>query len=265
VAPRPALGSREPRGWQSRPRPEGAPAQSPDVAHLASARSYRIGGPPAGPRRGVIRAALAIGVLLLLVGTGTVAYAQWAEWQHALGRPARPGELASLASVAEGASGTSATTAAVAALAPGEAGLPLWLEIDRIQVDAPVMEMGVEGGEYQVPSFDVGHHADSAHPGEAGNSIYNGHLQTINAGRIFARLHELQAGDTIRVYTRTHRVDWVIADVRTVPNTEQSFLQPSAAPRITLYTCDGTFDLHTRDYTHRRVVVGNLVGVTARS
>jgi sortase A len=204
-------------------------------------------------------------MLLVLVGTGTAAYAQWAEWQHTLGRPARPEAPAALESVAQAASGTSGTAEAVVALAPGEAGLPLWLEIASIQVDAPVMEMGVEGGEYQVPSFDVGHHADSARPGEPGNSIYNGHLQTINAGRVFARLHELRAGDAVRVYTRTHRVDWVVEDVRTVPNTEQSFLQPSAAPRITLYTCDGTFDIRTRDYTHRRVVVGNLVGVTARS
>jgi LPXTG-site transpeptidase (sortase) family protein len=203
-------------------------------------------------------------VLLVLVGTGTVAYAQWAEWHHALGRPARPEEPATPQNVALAASGANANAGPGAALAPGEAGLPIWLEISRIQVDAPVVQMGVEGGEYQVPSFDVGHHADSARPGEPGNSIYNGHLQTINAGRVFARLHELRPGDAIRVYTRTHRVDWVVEDVRTVPNTELSFLQPSAAPRITLYTCEGTFDLRTRDYTHRRVVVGKLTGVTAR-
>jgi LPXTG-site transpeptidase (sortase) family protein len=213
----------------------------------------------------VLRAALALGVLLVLLGSGTVAYAQWAEWQHVLSRPARPEEPAAPQIVAPAATGASATAGAVAALAPGEAGLPIWLEIARIQVDAPVVEMGVEGGEYQVPSFDVGHHADSARPGELGNSIYNGHLQTINAGRVFARLHELRVGDPIRVYTRTHRVDWVVEAVRTVPNTEQSFLQPSTVPRITLYTCEGTFDLRTRDYTHRRVVVGKLVEVTARS
>jgi LPXTG-site transpeptidase (sortase) family protein len=201
-------------------------------------------------------------VLLVLLGTGTIAYAQWTEWQHSLSRPARPEEPAAVPVVAPPAS---ATGGGVTALAPGAAGPPIWLEIPRIQVDAPVVAMGVVGGEYQVPSFDVGHHADSARPGEPGNSIYNGHLQTIDAGRVFARLHELRAGDPIRVYTRTHLVDWLVEDARTVPNTELSFLQPTAAPRITLYTCDGTYDLRSRDYTHRRVVVGKLVGVTARS
>jgi LPXTG-site transpeptidase (sortase) family protein len=137
--------------------------------------------------------------------------------------------------------------------------------IPRIGVDSSIMEMEIQGATYQVPSFDVGHHADSAKPGEVGNQIYNGHLETIDAGRVFARLHELAAGDAVYVYTATHRFDWVVQDLRKVPNSARDFLEPTSDPRMTLYTCAGTFDLRTRDYTHRLVVVGRLLRATERA
>lgn len=144
-------------------------------------------------------------------------------------------------------------------------GTPVWMSIPRIGVDSSVMAVGVRNGEYQVPSFDVGFHEDSALPGQPGNSVFNGHLETINAGRVFARLRELQEGDAVYVYTRTHRLDWVVREVRTVPNTDASFIRPTEDTRITLYTCAGRYNPIERDYTHRLVVVGDLVKVTPRS
>ena len=127
------------------------------------------------------------------------------------------------------------------------------------------MEIDVEDGEYQVPSFDIGFHADSALMGELGNAIFNGHLETIDAGRVFARLNEVRRGDAVYVYTASHRFAWTVEDTRTVPNTERGFLQPTADARLTLYTCAGGYDARTRDYTHRLVVTGKLVEATARS
>jgi LPXTG-site transpeptidase (sortase) family protein len=144
-------------------------------------------------------------------------------------------------------------------------GRPTWLSIPRIRVDSRVSPVRMVGGEYQVPAWDVGYHADSAEPGELGNSVFNGHLTTINAGRVFARLRELRPNDAVYVYTATHRLDWVVTEVRTVPNTDDSFVDPTEDIRITLYTCAGQWDPRVQDYTHRQVVVAKLVSAAPRS
>jgi LPXTG-site transpeptidase (sortase) family protein len=144
-------------------------------------------------------------------------------------------------------------------------GRPAWLSIPRIRVDAGVTPVKLVGGAYQVPPWNVGYHADSADPGDAGNTVFNGHLTTINAGRVFARLRELQPGDAVYVYTATHRLDWVVTEARTVPNTVDSFIDPTVDTRITLYTCAGRWDPGSQDYTHRQVVVAKLVAATPRS
>jgi LPXTG-site transpeptidase (sortase) family protein len=144
-------------------------------------------------------------------------------------------------------------------------GPPVWITIPRIGVKSSIMAVGAQGSAYQVPSFDVGHHADSANPGEPGNSVFNGHLETIDAGRVFARLRELRVGDAVYVYTSTHRLDWVVQQVRTVPNTDHSFILPTADTRITLYTCAGRYNPLARDYTHRLAVVGGLVRAGPRT
>jgi len=144
-------------------------------------------------------------------------------------------------------------------------GRPTWLSIPRIRVDSRVSPVKMVGGEYQVPAWDVGYHADSAEPGELGNTVFNGHLTTINAGRVFARLRELRPNDAVYVYTATHRLDWVVTEVRTVPNTDDSFVDPTEDTRITLYTCAGQWDPRVQDYTHRQVVVAKLVSAAPRS
>ncbi|HLI27257.1 MAG TPA: class F sortase [Chloroflexota bacterium] len=210
---------------------------------------------------------LAFGALLLVLGGGTVAYAHWAEWQHARQVQAEPPEAlpARLEATPLGEDTLSARAAARRVAPEVPIGEPVRMEIPRINVRSSVMALPPKDGEYQVPSFDVGYHADSARMGEVGNAIFNGHLETIDAGRVFARLHELAPGDAIYVYTATHRFDWVVQEVRLVPNTDRSFLLPTTDTRITLYTCAGQFDLRTRDYTHRLVVTGKLVRVSPRA
>jgi LPXTG-site transpeptidase (sortase) family protein len=138
------------------------------------------------------------------------------------------------------------------------------IEIPRIGVDSTVTEVGIENGEYQVPSREVGHHLDSSSAGEPGNSVFNGHLQTLNAGRVFARLHELQAGDRIYLHTVSHQLDWVVQDVQTVPVANSSFILPTEDTRITLYTCAGSYNPLTRLYSHKLVVVAKMMAARAR-
>lgn len=232
------------------------------------ARSYRLAASRVGapPRPSTL--VLTFGVLLVVFGLGTAGYARFLDWQHQVQQPVGPGEVltASIEPLPAGPGRGAAAPSVPAAVPPQDpAGRPTWIMIPRIGVDTSVMEVGIQNGEYQVASFDVGHHADSVNPGAPGNSVYNGHLETIDAGRVFARLKELAVGDAVYLYTRTERYAWVVDTVRTVPNTESSFVAPTPDTRITLYTCDGTFDPRSGDYTHRRVVVGKLVQVTPRA
>ena len=254
-------------------RPDQVPARPASnwTAPPASRPQAVRAGRPRHRRRanGLSTLLLALGALLLVLGGGTVAYAQLAEWQHARQTAVEPRE-------ALPARLEAATTAVpwVAAALPtvgrrqasaAPAGEPVRMDIPRINVNSRIMAMDAKDGEYQVPSFDVGYHADSALVGEVGNAVFNGHLETIDAGKVFARLHELSVGDAVYTYTATHRFDWVVQDVQRVVNTERAYIQPTADTRITLYTCAGSYDPRTHDYTHRLVVVGKLVGASPRS
>jgi len=154
---------------------------------------------------------------------------------------------------------------AVLAQAAGDFGPAVWMRVPAIDVDSHISDVGVIGGYYDVPWFDIGHHADSHNPGDAGNSIFNGHVVTINAGEVFRRLHELQSGDAVYVYTPDHRVDWVVTSVFSVAQDDNAFLIDTDQPTITLYTCTGQFNPIERSYAERLVVTGIMVRASART
>jgi LPXTG-site transpeptidase (sortase) family protein len=135
---------------------------------------------------------------------------------------------------------------------------PTWLAIPKIGVDADVIQVGVVDGEYDVPLWEVGHHEDTPNPGTPGNAVMNGHLQTISAGHVFARLKDLAVGDAVYTYTDTQRLTWAVREITTVPNTNRAFLGPTPDRRLTLYTCTGTFNPIAHDFSHRLVVIAEL-------
>jgi LPXTG-site transpeptidase (sortase) family protein len=140
-----------------------------------------------------------------------------------------------------------------------------WMRIPRIGVDAHISDVTITGGYYDVPWFDVGHHVDSHDPGEPGNSIFNGHVVTIDAGQVFRHLDQRVEGGAVYVYTRAYRLDWVVTDVFSVSAEDSTFLQETDAPRITLYTCSGQFNPIERSYAERLVAFGELVNVVHRA
>ena len=194
-------------------------------------------------RRSTIRLAfLAVPALLLLLVGGPSASAQPADDQQR--------DLA-------------AVTAASAANAQpaGQYGHAVWMRIPRIGLDSAISDVGVQNGEYGVPWWEVGRHADSAQPGEPGNSVYNGHVQTLHAGQVFAKLHELTPGDAIYIYTPTLRLGWVVTETFTVPNWNNDFLRMGDSARITLYTCTGAFNPVEQNFADRLVVVARFAEI----
>src|SRR3989337_2028582 len=86
--------------------------------------------------------------------------------------------------------------------AAGAAIISAGLVGERISVDAPVVEMGLDGnGVPQVPlnRQDVAWYNFSAKPGAGSNAVFAGHLNWGGVVGVFGNIDELESGDTIRL------------------------------------------------------------------
>ena len=89
-----------------------------------------------------------------------------------------------------------------------------------------------EGTEEEQLSLGVGHYIGSVLPGIQDNSILSGHRSTV-----FARLGELEKGDRILVETSAGTFVYVINRFEVVDRADQTVIQPSDDPVLTLTTC----------------------------
>ncbi len=140
---------------------------------------------------------------------------------------------------------------------------PTRIVIPRIGVNAPLVVLGVEAdGRLAVPPLD---HADAAGwygrgptPGEPGSAVIVGHLDTRTGPAVFARLGELEAGDSIGVI----RADGTVA-VFAVERLEQApkdhfpadrVYGTTGGRRLRVITCGGSFDQARRSYDDNVIV-----------
>lgn len=148
------------------------------------------------------------------------------------------------------------------AVAPPVVVAPARLVIPKIQVEAPVVTVGVDGnGVMESPKgpFEVGWYSFTAAPGSGGNAVFSGHVDYVNVGAaVFWGLRNLGAGDLVEVrladgtaYTYVV-VSSMSYDANDVPITE--IVGPTARDTVTLITCTGTFNRDVRQYSHRLVV-----------
>ncbi|HEY8490014.1 MAG TPA: class F sortase, partial [Dehalococcoidia bacterium] len=140
---------------------------------------------------------------------------------------------------------------------------PASLQIDAIGLRAPVRPAPlVEAGgvaQWQVPAFAAGHGEGTANPGEAGNAVLMGHVQSVDAGEVFRNLHQVAPGDeVVLVNERGERYVYRVVDVRTVTPGEVSIVAPTPDPTLTLVTCAGAWLPQRQDYSERLVVVAKL-------
>ncbi|KOX25770.1 hypothetical protein ADL06_17820 [Streptomyces sp. NRRL F-6491] len=144
---------------------------------------------------------------------------------------------------------------------------PVRLRIPRIGVDAPFTDLriGPSGALDPPPADDtnlVGWHAAGTSPGERGTALIAGHLDTATAPAVFARLSELDAGDTFEVT----RADGTTAVFLT--DSVESFhkgnfpdrrvYDDTPAALVRLITCAGAYDRTAKDYTENLVVFAHL-------
>ncbi|MFF0874570.1 class F sortase [Micromonospora aurantiaca (nom. illeg.)] len=181
------------------------------------------------------------------------------------GGPATPGPLTGAPGATPGAAavpGTPDTTGAAPAPLPRSA--PVTISIPRIGVQAPIMSLGTNpDGTVQVPPLDqamnAGWYSPGASPGEAGNAVIVGHVDSAQLGpAVFFNLGALVAGDTIVVARQDgSSATFTVREVASYPKTAFPAAQvygPSDVPALRVVTCGGVFDKTAGSYLNNIVV-----------
>lgn len=152
------------------------------------------------------------------------------------------------------------------------ASVPVRLAIAAIGVDAPVERVDVDGdGMLQPPSLQeprsVGWYRRGPTPGERGNAVLVGHVDTAASGpAVFYELGRLRPGDEVTVRRQdgsaaTFRVDSVqLYEKSAFP--AGLVYGPAAGARLQLITCGGTFDRRRANYLGNTVVTASLASAT---
>lgn len=146
------------------------------------------------------------------------------------------------------------------------AAVPVRIRLDRLEVDASVSPVGVEGsGDVDVPRSptEIGWYRFGATPGASGSAVLVGHVDYGGARGSFFALGSARPGDVI---------DVVLADgtSRRFSVTERGqypkpalptgeLFDQDVAPRLVLISCGGEFDRATRSYADNVVVVATPV------
>lgn len=113
---------------------------------------------------------------------------------------------------------------------------PTRIKISSLSLDLAVSAGLVNGNTWDLFDDKIGWLATSSVPGE-GNVILYGH----NRRGLFGDLYKLKIGDLVEVKKGNDWISYKVSEVhRVLPTDVQSIL--SDKNRLTMYTCDGSFD-----------------------
>lgn len=141
------------------------------------------------------------------------------------------------------------------------------LSIPAIGVYAPVQAVGLTArGAIAVPtnSAEVGWYAQGPVPGEMGNAIIDGHVDTaLGLSGVFRRLGELKPGDEI-FFTKADgtQVKFRVSVLNHYPYQQvpvSEVFAPAGPARLRLITCAGTWLPSEQTYDQRLIVTAELV------
>ncbi|MCL4466681.1 MAG: class F sortase [Chloroflexi bacterium] len=222
---------------------------------------------------------IGLGVAIVLLATAGYGYNYWQEQQAradpwlarleaAYARAAGSGNgtptPSATAQPAPAAAGNTATPAPTGSPTPGATNTatpvpsypePVGMSIPSVGIESRVVSAGIKDGEYQVPKFYVGHYTSTANPGQNGNGVYVGHIESLSSGNVFANLPKVKVGAQIRVYTDQRMWTYLVTQVLVVPYNDLSVMNQTTSQHITLITCTGDWDVLSHQYTDRLVVI----------
>lgn len=146
--------------------------------------------------------------------------------------------------------------------APAQLPPPVRLQVPDVQLDMPVLAMGVdEDGAMALPSdtADAGWYRFGPAPGAPGTTVVAAHVDSLVHGLgAFARLRDVPVGAAVTVTTADgtdhgYRVDRVERISKTEVPLDLLF-DRSGPERLVLVTCGGEFDRSTGHYLDNVVV-----------
>jgi sortase A len=100
----------------------------------------------------------------------------------------------------------------------------------------------------------VGHHLNSARPGQPGNMVLTGHVSVARPEAVaaFENLNGVSVGDYVEVFSGANKFTYEVIEIRTVSPDDVSVLDGDHRARLTMITC-------TPNLEGRLVVVASLV------
>lgn len=150
-------------------------------------------------------------------------------------------------------------------------GLPVRLRIPRIGVDAAVEHVGLtEDGDMASPAAweNAGWYRNGPRPGEEGNAVIDGHLDSYTGTAVFWDLRELRPGDEVEVegddgIIRVFRVTGSRSYAANDPSARVEIFGDADGVRLNLITCEGAWS--TEGYSERLVVFTELSSVREKT
>ena len=143
---------------------------------------------------------------------------------------------------------------------------PVRLDIEVIGVSTPLVPLGLlhdRSVEVPVDPDHAGWFRRGPEPGRLGSSVILGHVDSPRGPAVFARLDELDPGDTVIVGRADgSEVEFVVRKAATYLNADfpaQRVYAAQGARRLNLVTCAGTYDPDRGGYQ------SNLVVYTSRA
>lgn len=143
--------------------------------------------------------------------------------------------------------------------------VPATIEIPAIDVSTSIEAVGLkENGEMAVTeSFETtAWYQGGYKPGDPGNAVIGGHVDSRNGPAVFYKLNKLSKGDEIIVKNKEgEERTFVVIEKKEYPWDDaplKSIFGYSPASSLNLITCIGDFDRSTRNYSKRLVVYTEL-------
>jgi len=146
------------------------------------------------------------------------------------------------------------------------------MTIEAIDVKAPVLKLYADSEGVPITPNSGDHVAwydFSAKPGSGGNAVFAGHVTWAGDPAVFARLEDLEDGDTIHLKSKDRKefVYEVFKNFKIDPKDPNALqvMAPTPTEIITLITCSGTWvsdptlEPFEGDFTERIVVQARLV------
>ncbi len=147
-----------------------------------------------------------------------------------------------------------------------EVARPIQILIPKLNVDATVENVGKDArGNMDVPSDfnNVGWYELGVKPGETGNAVLAGHLDTPTGSEaVFYGLSTLVPGDAIIIVdANDSKRTFVVMDTNTYPTDSfpiQKVFGENKTAALQLITCEGNFDNTRKSYSDRLVISARL-------